>query len=467
MQEALSRREEEPKPVTAHSDLEAQHVTPYLAFLFLLLSTATLFDGFDSAMIGFAAPDVRASLGISVGEWGGVVTLTRIGVMASFLFLFFADRVGRRWVVMGTIVGFTLANFATAFVTTTTQFVVCQLVARLFLTAELSIAIIMVGEEFPARLRGRAISVLASLATAGVMLMSKFQPYVLLAPGAETNAIHDTGLWIVSTTQAAFGLTPDGAAWRSLYALGLLPLAVILFLRLGMRETRRFEAAKARAASAPKRTWAELFHEASLPWHREYRKRTAIVALLWNCVYLVTGASTVFYVIYAREHLQLTPYQVGDIVFWGYAGGVVGNFVSGWLIDRIGRKYTCAGAFIWGAVSIYMLYHVEAVWAQYTWMILTVFSFAGGYSATHVYASELFPTEIRATGYGWTTNLAGRVTEVLVPLVIGLLIAPLGGIPQAIALVAIGPILGAILVLRYAPETRGLTLEQIQSELKS
>jgi hypothetical protein len=56
------------------------------------------------------------------------------------------------------------------------------------------------------------------------------------------------------------------------------------------------------------------------------------------------------------------------------------------------------------------------------------------------------------------------VTEVLTPILIGLLIAPLG-IPGAIAVVAAGPILGALLVLRYAPETRGMTLEQIASQL--
>ena len=95
---------------------------------------------------------------------------------------------------------------------------------------------------------------------------------------------------------------------------------------------------------------------------------------------------------------------------------------------------------------------------------MTVFCFAAANTSTHVYASELFPTEIRATGYGWTTNLAGRVTEVLTPIFIGVLIAPLG-IPGAIAVVAAGPIVGALLVLRYAPETRGLTLEQIASQL--
>jgi hypothetical protein len=39
------------------------------------------------------------------------------------------------------------------------------------------------------------------------------------------------------------------------------------------------------------------------------------------------------------------------------------------------------------------------------------------------------------------------------------------GISWAITAVAIGPLLGAVLVLRYAPETRGLTLEQIQEKL--
>jgi putative MFS transporter len=98
-------------------------------------------------------------------------------------------------------------------------------------------------------------------------------------------------------------------------------------------------------------------------------------------------------------------------------------------------------------------------------MIATVFCFGAANTSTHVYASELFPTEIRATGYGWTTNFAGRVTEVLTPVLIAALIPVFGDIPTAIAAVAIGPILGAALVLRYAPETRGLTLEEVQEHL--
>ncbi|MBM4269423.1 MAG: MFS transporter [Deltaproteobacteria bacterium] len=457
-----------PSRTTADAALEAERVNPYLVFLFALLSTATLFDGFDAAMLGFAAPEVRETFGIGLDDWGFVAGATRLGVMASFLFLISADRLGRRTLMMVTVIGFTVFNGLTAFTTSTTQFVLCQFFARLFLTAEYALAVVMIGEEYPARLRGRAIAILTSLATVGVMLMAKVQPHFLLAEG-ESNAVHASVSAWVAAIQGAFGLDVDAAGWRSLYLVGAFPLVLILLLRLGMRETRRFEAAReaSRQAAPGGGGLREQVGNALTPWSPAYRRQTAVVTLLWNCVYVVTGPSTVYWVIFARETIRLTPHQVGDIVFWGYAGGVAGHFVAGWLIDAVGRKLTCAGFYVAAAVSICMLFQDTSLAGQYVWMILTVFCFASAMTATHVYASELFPTEIRATGYGWTTNFLGRVTEVAIPMVIGLLIAPLGGMPAAMAVVAIGPVLGAVLVMRYAPETRGLTLEQVQEKLQA
>jgi putative MFS transporter len=444
--------------------VEADRVGPYLGFLFLMLSSATLFEGFDAAMLSFAASETRASLGISRSEWGFVNGITRMGVMASFLFLFFADRFGRRTLMMVTVAGFTVFNGLTALATDKLQFTACQALARLFLTAEYSLAVIMVAEEFPARLRGRATAVLISLATVGVMAMAKVQPLVLLAEGAEGNWLHDTGAWLVAAGQDLLGQERDGASWRALYALSLLPLALILLLRLGMRETRRFEAVRLGVPVRGGGSLRLLARDLVVPWRRPYRSRTALVALLWNCVYVVTAPSVVYWVIFAREDLGFSAALVGDIVFWGYGGGVAGHFVAGWLIDRIGRKYTCAAFYVLAALAIAGLYQVTSVPGQYAFMIGTVFCFAVANTSTYVYASELFPTEIRATGYGWTTNLVGRVTEVLTPIAIGALSIQLG-IPNSIAVVALGPIVGALVVLRFAPETRGLTLEQIDEAL--
>jgi len=131
--------------------VEAERVGPYLIFLFVLLSTATFFDGFDSAMLTLAAPDARATLDISLGEWSVIFAFTRVGVVGSFLFLFFADGFGRRSLMMITIVGFAVFNLLTGLVVDKYEFAFCQFAARMFLTAEYALATVMIGEEFPAQ----------------------------------------------------------------------------------------------------------------------------------------------------------------------------------------------------------------------------------------------------------------------------------------------------------------------------
>lgn len=471
---------EVPRPQHAsHDGVEAQRVTPYLILLFILLSTATLFDGFDAAMLTVAAPNVRATLGISLGEWGYLFAFTRLGMIASFFLLLAADRVGRRRLMLWTIVGFAFTNAAAGFATGKVEFALWQFVARIFLTAEYALAVIVVSEEFPARRRGLAIAILTSFATVGVMIIAKLQPYILLvdcvsgtlAAGScvppESNALRDVGLSIVGAVQGWLGRPVDGADWRVLYVLGMAPLALVIVLRLALRETRRFAAERALRVQAARQSFGDVLREewrkARVPWQPQYRSRTWLVALLWNCVHLVTAPSVAYWVIFAREQLGFTPALVGSIIFWGYAGGVVGSFTSGYLIERIGRRPTVTALYVFAAISICLLYQVRTPNGQHLWMILTVFSFGAANTATHVYASELFPTAIRATGYGWTTNLFGRIAEFATPALIAFLIAEADvSIPTAVALVSVGPVIGAILVWRHAPETRGLTLEQVE-----
>lgn len=466
------------QPGQGPTTLEATKVDGYLIFLFVLLSTATLFDGFDAAMLTIAAPDVRQTLGISMGDWGYLFAFTRIGMVASFFLLLFADRVGRRSLMLVTIIGFAITNGLSGFATTSTEFAIYQMLARIFLTAEYALAVIMVGEEFPARSRGRAIAILTSFATLGVMFIARLQPYILMpdcAAGSlagndciapDSNWLRDTGMTIVATVQQWMGRPVDGADWRVLYVLGLAPLALVLFLRLSMRETRRFEAVRQQrdvSARGWRAIWRQELANARIPWQPRYRQRTLMVVVLWNCVHVVTAPSVAYWVIFAREHLGFTPAQVGSIVFWGYAGGVVGNYTAGYLIDRIGRRPTCSLLYTFSAVAICMLYQVTSITGQYVWMILTVFGFGAATTATHVYATELFPTAIRATGYGWTTNLFGRLTELATPALIGLLLAGFHvSLPAAVAVVSLGPIIGSVIVWRYAPETRGLTLEAVE-----
>jgi len=443
----------------------AERFSSYHITLIALLGIATLYEGFDASMLTLASVDVRATLGIQLDEWGTIYAITRAGMVASFFFLMCADRFGRRALLVVTVGGFALASAATAFAETKLQFTVFQTIARLFLTAQYGLAVIIAGEELPARLRGTGITVLTAFATVGTVAMAKTSPFFLLLENAPGNAAHDFAMHCVAMGAQVLGIEYDGAHWRGLYLIGALPLLLLPLLRFGIRETQRFrDLAASREKFSFLGTVRAQFSEARRLIEPRYLPRFRIVVLLWNSVNLVIAPAVAYWAIYAREEVGMTPAQVGNVVMWAYIAGAFGHLLAGQLVDRIGRKVTCAAFYSIAAVAIIGLFHTNTTAGQYFWHISTVFFFNCAIGATHVYASELFPTELRATGYGWTTNLFGRVTEVAVPYLIGQLI-PIMGISWGITWVAIGPIIGALLVLKYAPETRGLTLEQIQEQL--
>jgi putative MFS transporter len=433
-----------------------------------VLGIATLYDGFDSSMFSLASKDVSATLGISEGEWGTYYAYTRAGVIGSFFFLMCADRFGRRALLLFTVAGFALASLATAFVQNAAQFVIVQTIARLFLTAQYGLAVIIAGEELPASLRGRGITILTAAATLGTVTVSQLLRFFLLeGENPVGNPASDFAMGFVAFGSSWLGLaSPDGEYWRGLYLIGVIPILFLPLFAAGVRETQRFaEVSAERARTSLAETFRAQFREARRLFEPQYLPRFRIVALLWNCVHFVTAPSVAYWALYARgPAVGLTPEQTGHIVSLAYVGGAVGHLLAGQLVDRLGRKLTCSIFYSIAAVAIIGLFHTTTMVGQYVWHIGTVFFFNCAIGATHVYASELFPTALRATGYGWATNLFGRFTEVGAPLLIAQLI-PFMGVSWAITWVGIGPIVGALLVMKFAPETKGLTLEEIQQKL--
>src|SRR5262249_54556510 len=116
-------------------------------------------------MLTLASVDVRATLHIGVDSCAALYALTRFRMAPCLFFLMCADRFGRRTLLLITVGGFAVASAATAFVQTKTEFVVCQTIARLFLTSQYGLAVIIAGEELPARLRGTGITILTATAT--------------------------------------------------------------------------------------------------------------------------------------------------------------------------------------------------------------------------------------------------------------------------------------------------------------
>jgi MFS transporter, putative metabolite:H+ symporter len=415
----------------------AERERGYLWLLLGLLMSVTVFEGYDVTIFHLCTPDIARTFQLDDAAVGQMASLVRAGGMAAFFLVMYADRVGRKPVVSATVLFYTLFTLFTALSHGLGTFTLFQSCAQLFLSAEFGIAIIMISEEFPAGSRGSGIAVLNGVGLLGVVA------------GGVLYALVVDSRW----------------GWRGMYFIGIIPLLLVAFLRRNLRETARFEALQEeRRRSGGERTGiAAVLRHALQPLLGPYRGRILLVALLWNSVGLVGAPAVTFFTLYAKRDHDWTSVQISQAVVLAYLIGTLGHLLAGWSLDRVGRKLTTSVAYLVGAGSILALFKTGTHAAMLTSMVITVFAFQGARTATATYSSELFPTEIRATSYSLTVQLLGQISGLLTPVTVGALSRRLGGLGNAVAVVSIGPVIGAGLVWLFAPETRGRTLEELEA----
>jgi len=408
----------------------------YLWMLLSLLASVTIFEGYDVTIFHLCTPDIAKTFHLDDRAVGTMASFVRLGGMMSFFVVTISDRVGRKPIISATVLLYALFTFLTAISRGLASFTIFQSGAQIFLSAEFGVAIIMISEEFPDSSRGRGVALL-----------------------------HMVGLLGVVAGGFLYGRVADSRfGWRGMYFIGILPLLLVAFLRRNLRETGRFEAlrnSRTPAQIADLKKFGSSIAHAFAPLTGPYRGRLLLVALLWNSVGLVGTPAVTFFSLYAKRDHHWTSAQIGQAVVIAYVIGAFGHLAAGWMLDRVGRKITISATYIVGAVAIYMLFQTETHSAILTAMIVTVVAFQAARTATATYSAELFPTEIRASSYSMTVNLLGSLAGLLTPFTIGALSRSMGGLGNAVAVVSIAPVIGAAIVMLFAPETRGVKLEEL------
>ncbi|MBI0383161.1 MFS transporter, partial [Streptomyces albiflaviniger] len=79
--------------------------------------------------------------------------------------------------------------------------------------------------------------------------------------------------------------------------------------------------------------------------------------------------------------------------------------------------------------------------------------------AMYAYVSELYPTTLRASGFGWASSFS-RVLTGFAPMLFGSVMWPLLGLPLTFGVLAVA-VLGAVVWTAFAaPETKGRDLDE-------
>jgi len=396
--------------------------TPYQRRLFVFLGVATFFEGFDYIALTQMLPTLRAEFGLSESQGGMLVSAIGVGAVLAYLLIRMADRWGRRKVLGITIAGYALCSLLSALGTGPFQFGAAQLLARLFLLAEYAVSMIYVAEEFPADRRGFAVGVIQGLNSLGAIMCAGLMPFLLATP------------W----------------GWRSTYVVGAVPLAILAFARRNVRETARFEAEKARGIALP-----SLFRIFRTP----HAKRVPLLASIWALSYVCLYTVVTFWKEFAVAERGLSDKQVSLAVTLAALVSLPLVFLSGRMLDKIGRRKGAAVIYVIASITTLVAYLSHDFWWLTLGLTGGIFASSASLPVLTTLTLELFPTDLRADAFAWSNNLLGRVGYIVGPLAVGFA-AERYGFGPSVACTAIFPLFALGLILTRLPETSGKELEE-------
>jgi predicted MFS family arabinose efflux permease len=378
-----------------------------------LAGLAAFLVSFDGSILVLALPAIARDFRASVPALAGLGSALQVGAVLGLPLAMLADRLGRRRLLAAAVLGFSLANAASAAAPSLAWLTGARVLAVGFETVAAAVATALVVEEVPNDQRARAVAAITIAGGAGLGLTTLLYP--LFAPH-----------------------------WRWLYLLGCVGIPAAAVLGRYLPESRAW------SATRPDRLPLRVL--LAPPW----RRRLAVAALAAALAAVFFEPAGILMALFASRQLHFSPALIS-------AGVVVAGLVSlpafplgGWLSDRRGRRLLAAslGALTAVAAAVTFTSGAAAYWAG-----IVVWSFLASASIPVVGAwyGELFPTRARATSEAVSTVAAAAGGVLGLQLVAAA--QPRLGLGYSLAATGVAALAGAALLLAL-PETRGQALPE-------
>jgi MFS family permease len=389
----------------------------YDLLLFSILRVRSLTDlGVAAAGAGGGGPDV-----LSVGV--RLINMQMIGLLlGGIVWGILADNWGRRSVLFGSILLYSLANIANGMVQTVDQYAWLRLIAGIGLAGELGAGITLVAEIMSRESRGWGTTIVASLGLLGAVVA---------------------------------GIVGDLFPWRIAFFIGGGLGLVLLALRIGVRESFLFESTRQTATN--KGNLLLLFSSG-----RRLVRYLSIVVLgipLW----FVMGILITFSPELGKALGLATAPNPGWAVGLAYFGATVGDLISGFLSQLLKSRKRAIALFLafCAAGSInYFLLGPRSLTAFYVSCAL-VGTLSGYWAVLVTTAAEQFGTNLRGTV---ATTAPNFIRGALVPLTILFqAFKPALGVPGSAMAVGAIAFAAAFIGLLGLEETYGKDLDYLES----
>ncbi|MFE5021763.1 MFS transporter [Streptomyces sp. NPDC056656] len=428
--------------------------------IFIIGGLGYLFDAYDIALNGFLMPLLGDHFDLSISARGLVATANLVGMaVGAVVWGAVADRIGRKQAFSVTLLIFAAFSVLGALAPTYEVFLALRFLAGVGLGGCIPVDYALVGEFSPRKYRGRVLTALDLWWPIGVTLCGLISASLLSLDGS----------------------------WRWMLATMVLPALLLFWVRRGVPESPIYLAKKGRETEARQvidelvaRTGAPVEPYVIVEPAKETGPRgvaaaaeqlrriwafgprvTSVAWLLFATIMLVYYAALSWMPSILREEGQGdTAAFMSTTLMSGV--GIVGVLVSTALVDIVGRKWLIGVSAPIAALALVAFALVRDM-PTGSVVAIGVFGFLAQLAipALYAYVSELYPTELRASGFGWASSVS-RVLTGFAPLLFGSVMWPLLGLPLTFAVLGGAVLLAVGWMAVAAPETKGLELDDPQ-----
>jgi len=403
---------------TVAPQLSADQWTAHSLTVWAICMLGFAFDIYEATIMQLVTPLLIKEWGITPATMGYITTVSRwVGLIGVFVFPTLADLYGRRPILILTILSYSLLTGFTGFAQGPLQLLLFTSVTRVALQGETPVGAIMVSETAPTKWRATALGGLVGGYPLGYMLCS-------------LTALVVVPLW----------------GWRALYWLGILPALLVLWVRLGIKESPRFEHVSTEMVKEGLKKRLDIF----LPV-REY-PREMLTATLLYFFYLFTwiGWSAWMPQYLANEkHLGFQT-TASYLSIWMFCA-IFAYYLCGWLCDLFGRRYVIPSFVLPAAILLVVMGYLDTPASLFWAGLVLNFLITGSFGAGLGYNTELFPTQIRGTAVGSAFTF-GTAAASSAPAIVGW-IATSRSIAAALPLLALSFCMIVPIFLFLARET--------------
>jgi len=419
--------------------------------LFTLASLGLLLDGYDLSVITLAMLLIPSELHLNEFQHLAVNASSFIGMIVGAPVLgWFADRFGRKKVFGLDLLFFAFFGIASGLSLNFLQLFSSRFLLGFGIGGDYPISSTLLSEISPARPRGKMLVSMVGMYWVGTLLSSAIS-YAFLNVSASY-------------------------FWRYAFVLGGLLAVPIILLRLTIPESPRWLTANNRlaeaenaeraivGASAPETMEATGRKESIWKiFSRKYARITAFVLIAWF-VFDVAAYGLGFYYPTILSVLSFGGGHLKDVALSSMIldfGGIMGYVIAFPFADRAGRRAMTIAGF---AIMFSLLLAGYLTSIKGTYLVIAFFSifilfeqWVG--AATLFYPTELYPTELRSSAQGISTAVS-RVGAVL-----GIVLFPFYTIFSSLLLFSFFALIGLVVAIFLAPETKQKPLEKIVKEV--